>query len=149
MDLSSGKLIAWNTLHETPVTDIVIFEAVETMAHDSERGFKILKFKSQGGVIFHDADWIAGADCNDNNNDEERHHKAKDDEELEEEEHLDPDKVGDITSDAKEDVNPTAHEVRKISRNNWQHQTTKKMRVSRPKETMKSLKQRSLHETLT
>ena len=33
--------------------------------------FKSLKFKKRYGVIFHNADWIAGVDYGDNNKDKE------------------------------------------------------------------------------
>ena len=64
--------------------------------------------------MFHDSDWIARVDHNDNNDeeddDEEHHHEARDDKVLEEEEQIDQDKVNDITSDTREEVNPTTHE---------------------------------------
>jgi hypothetical protein len=59
MDLNSGQLISRNIVHEIPVTDAVI-KAVENMAY--HQGFKSLKFKNRNGVIYHDADWIAGVD---------------------------------------------------------------------------------------
>jgi hypothetical protein len=62
MDLNSGQLISRNIVHEIPVTDVVI-KAVENMAY--QQGFKSLKFKNQNGVIYHDADWIAGVDYDD------------------------------------------------------------------------------------
>jgi hypothetical protein len=111
----AGKLITRNIVHEIPVTDVVI-KAVETMAY--EQGFKSLKFKNRHGVIFHSADWIAGVDYDDNNDEnkeddeEEYHHEAdndKNEEELEEHEQIDPNEVDDITSDAREDANPTLH----------------------------------------
>jgi hypothetical protein len=44
------------------------------------QGFKTLKFKNRHGITFHDADWIAGVDYdddqvenNDSNHDEEYH----------------------------------------------------------------------------
>ena len=89
MDLNSGELITW-----------------------------CLKFENRHGVVFHDADWIAGADCNDNDkdreDDQERHHEeAQDDqrkEELKEGEQTDPNEVSDIISDARENDNPVMHE---------------------------------------
>jgi hypothetical protein len=76
MDLNSGQLISRNIVHEIPVTDVVI-KAVENMAY--QQGSKSLKFKNRNGVIYHDADWIAGVDYDDpddieneeNNEDEE------------------------------------------------------------------------------
>eukprot|EP00978_Attheya_sp_CCMP212_P000843 scaffold1766_cov39-Attheya_sp.AAC.3 len=115
MDLNSGKLITRNIVHEIPVTDVVI-KAVETMAY--AQGFKSLKFKNRHGVIFHDADWIAGVDYDDNDEEEEEdddetyHHDPEDDqneEELEEQEQIDPNEVDDIISDGREN-NPIIHE---------------------------------------
>jgi hypothetical protein len=62
MDLSSGQLISRNIVHEIPATNRVI-KAVENMAR--QQGFKSLKFKNRNGVIYHDADWIAGVDYDD------------------------------------------------------------------------------------
>jgi hypothetical protein len=116
MDLNSGNLITRNIVHEIPVTDVVI-KAVKIMVY--KQGFKGLKFKNRHGVIFHNADWIAGVDYDDNDDeneeddDEEYHHEAEDNknkEELEEEEQIDPDEVDNITTDAREDANPTIHE---------------------------------------
>ena len=116
MDLNSGRMITQNIIHVIPVTDVVI-KAVETMA--IAQGFTNLKFKNRHGVIFHNADWIAGVDYDDNDDanqeddDEEYHHEAEDDEnkeEVEEQEQIDPDEVDNIISDAKEHINPTIHE---------------------------------------
>ena len=112
MDLNSGKLITRNIVHEIPVTDVVI-KAVETMAYT--QGFKSLKFKNRHGVIFHDADWIAGVDYDDDDkeneedDDEEYYHEVEDDEYEEELELIDPGEVKDIILDAKDDHNPTIH----------------------------------------
>jgi hypothetical protein len=38
-------------------------KAVENMAY--QQGFKSLKFKNRNGVIYPDADWIAGVDYDD------------------------------------------------------------------------------------
>jgi hypothetical protein len=116
MDFNSGKLITRNIIHEIPVTDVVI-KPVKTMSY--KQGFKSLKFKNRHGAIFHDADWIAGVDYDDNDNeneeddDEEYHHAVEDNKNEEEQEQICPDKVDevdDITSDAREDANPTIHE---------------------------------------
>jgi hypothetical protein len=64
MDLNSGQLITRNILHEIPVTGIVI-KAVENMAY--QHGLKSHLFKNRNGVIYHNADWIAGVDCDDPN----------------------------------------------------------------------------------
>jgi hypothetical protein len=113
MDLNSGKLTTRNIVHKIPVTDVVI-KAVETMA--CAQGFKSLKFENRHGVIFHDADWIAGVDHDDNADDkeedydEDHHHVNEDDhakEELEEQEEIDPDEVEGVM---REDANPNTHE---------------------------------------
>jgi hypothetical protein len=82
MDLNSGKLITRNIVHEIPVTDVVI-KAVETMAY--AQGFTTLKFKNRNKIIFHDADWIAGVDYDDNeeDNDDESYTGEDNDEEHE------------------------------------------------------------------
>ena len=82
MDLNSGQLITRNIVDEIPVTDVVI-KAIETMAYN--QGFKSLKFYNRNGVIYHDADWIAGVDYDDienveNQNDENHNYDAQDDE---------------------------------------------------------------------
>ena len=91
MDLNSGKLITRNIVHEIPVTDVVI-KAVETMAF--AQGFTTLKFKNRNKIIFHDADWIAGVDYDENeeeNDDDEPYTQEDDDNDNEEDEQgLDP-----------------------------------------------------------
>ena len=112
MDLNSGRMITRNIVHAIPVTDVVI-KAVETMA--KAQGFKTLKFKNRHGVIFHNADWIAGVDYDDNDElneeegDEEYHPEAENKEELDEE-YIDQNEVDDIISDARENTNPTIRE---------------------------------------
>ena len=115
-DLNSGQLITRNIVHEIPVTDVVI-KAVKIMVYYNQ-GFKSLKFKNRHGVIFHDADWIAGVDDNDNNKDKEDddegciHEEAQDDQNQEEcdeeEEQIDP--CDKILSDARENNNPIIDE---------------------------------------
>jgi hypothetical protein len=104
VDLNSGMMITQNIVHAIQVTDVVM-KAVENLA--CKQGFKSLKFKNRHQVVAHDADWIAGVDCNCNNNDNEEHddaechHENKDDEnkeELEVQEQIDPSKVNSITS---------------------------------------------------
>ena len=73
MDLNTGCVITCRKVTEIPVTDVVI-KAVEAMAHN--QGFKNLKFKNRHGVIFHDADWLAGVDYEDEDEDE-REENAK------------------------------------------------------------------------
>ena len=65
-DLNTRCVIMCCKVTETPVTDVVI-KAIEAMAH--KQGFKNLKFKNRHGVIFHDADWLAGVDYEDEDED--------------------------------------------------------------------------------
>jgi hypothetical protein len=107
-DLNSGRLITHNIVREIPVTDTVI-KAVETMAY--AEGFKSLKFKNRHGVIFHDADWIAGVDYDENDEDDddyddENQQEADDDLNEEELEQIDPDEVEDLILDEREEGNP-------------------------------------------
>jgi hypothetical protein len=122
IDLNSGQLISRNIVHEIPVTDVVI-KAVEKMAY--QQGFKSLKFKNQNGVIYHDADWIAGVDYDDdpddieNENEDEEYNNEEDEnedqleqyEELEEQlKHIDPEEIKDTMRDARGETNPNMHE---------------------------------------
>jgi hypothetical protein len=119
MDFNSGQLISRNIVHEIPVTDVVI-KAVDNMAY--QQGFKSLKFKNRNGVIYHDADWIAGVDYDDpddtknedeeyDNEEDENEDQLKQCEELEEQlEHIDPEEIEDIMRDARGETNPNMHE---------------------------------------
>jgi hypothetical protein len=123
MDLNSDQLISRNIVHEIPVTDVVI-KAVKNMAY--QQGFKSLKFKNRNGVIYHDADWIAGVDYddpddikNENENEDEEYENEEDEnedqleryEELQEQlEHIDPEEIEDIMRDARGEINPNMHE---------------------------------------
>jgi hypothetical protein len=62
-DLNSNRVITRARVSQIPVTDVVI-KAIEQIAED--QGFKSLKFKNRKGAIFHDADWIAGVDYDEN-----------------------------------------------------------------------------------
>ena len=77
MDLNTGHVIMCHKVTEIPVTDVVI-KVVEVMAH--KQGFKNLKFKNRQGVIFHDADWLAGVDYEDEDEDECEEDADKDEE---------------------------------------------------------------------
>jgi hypothetical protein len=109
MDLNSGRLITRNIVREIPVTDTVI-KAVETITY--AEGFKSLKFKNRHGVIFHDADWIAGVDYDENDEDDddddndENQQEADDDLNGEELEQIGPDEVDDLILDEREEGNP-------------------------------------------
>jgi Ran GTPase-activating protein (RanGAP) involved in mRNA processing and transport len=123
MDLNSGQLISSNIVHEIPVTDVVI-KAVEDMAY--QQGLKSLRFKNRNGVIYHDADWIAGVDYGDpddydrddienedeeyDNEEEENENQLEQYEELEDQlEHIDPEEIEDIIRDARGETNPNMH----------------------------------------
>ena len=68
MDLNSGRFITRARVKVLPVTETVI-KAVEAMAY--KQGFQSLKFKNRHGVVFHDADWIAGVDYDDYQDDDQ------------------------------------------------------------------------------
>ena len=113
MDQNTGHVITYHKVTEIPVTDVVI-KAVEAMAHN--QGFKNLKFKNRHGVIFHDADWLAGVyykdedECEENaNEDEEYKDSEEQDIELEEAANIDPREINDIT---EEEANPNEHRNR-------------------------------------
>ena len=56
-----------------------IIKAVKVIAY--KQGFKGLKFKNRHKVIFHDADWIAGVDYDDNeqqDDDQQEYHLEED-----------------------------------------------------------------------
>jgi hypothetical protein len=89
--LNSGRAITRARVTQIPVTDIVI-KATEQIAED--QGFKTLKFKNQKGAIFHDGDWIAGVDYDENIQEEEDNNKAYEDDNNE-----DPKEEQDIDKD--------------------------------------------------
>jgi hypothetical protein len=62
-DLNSGRVITRARVTQIPITDLVI-KAIKRIAED--QGFKSLKFKNHKGAIFHNADWIAGVDYDEN-----------------------------------------------------------------------------------
>ena len=114
MDLNTGCVITCRKVTRIPVTDVVI-KAMEAMAHNP--GFKNLKFKNRHGVIFHDADWLAGVDYEDEDeNEDKREENADEDEEyedseeqdieLEEAENIDPGEIDDIID---YEANPNEH----------------------------------------
>jgi hypothetical protein len=65
------------------ITDVVI-KAIEQIAKD--QGLKSLKFKNRKGAIFHDADWIAGEDFDENIQQDADNNKAYDDDENKDQE---------------------------------------------------------------
>jgi hypothetical protein len=82
-DLNSGRVITRARVTQIPVTDVVI-KAIKRIAED--QGFKSLKFKNRKGAIFHNAQWIAGVDYDENIQQED-----EDDEAYDKEENEDPD----------------------------------------------------------
>ena len=100
MDLNSSQLITRNIVHEIPATDVVI-KAVENMAY--KQGFKSLKFKNRNGVIYHDADWIAGVDYDDPDNydpddtgNEDEEYDNEEDKTEDQLKRIDPEEIKDI-----------------------------------------------------
>jgi hypothetical protein len=87
-DLNSNRVSTRARVSEIPITNVVI-QAIEQIAKD--QGFKSFKFKNRKGAIFHDADWIAGVEYNNNQQDTDDD-KAYDDNEnknQEEDEEID------------------------------------------------------------
>jgi hypothetical protein len=100
------------------VTGVVI-KAVEKMA--CRQGFKSLKFKNRNGVIYHNADWIEGADeydPDDIENEDEKYNNKQDKhedqleqyEQIEDQlEQIDPEEIEGIIRDARQETNPNMH----------------------------------------
>ena len=82
MDLNSGRVITRARVTQIPVTDTVI-RAIERIGTDE--GFKTLKFKNRKGITFHDADWIAGVDYDDDQDDQNENDQEDDGEYVENE----------------------------------------------------------------
>jgi hypothetical protein len=106
-DLNSGRVITRARVTQIPVTDVV-FKAIERIAED--QGFKSLKFKNRKGAIFHNADWIAGMDYDENIQQEDDYDEDYDendnndpDEDIDDDQydHLDKDELEDLSKDAK------------------------------------------------
>jgi hypothetical protein len=115
-DLNSGRVITRARVAQIPVTDVVI-KAIDSIAEDQE--FKSLKFKNRKGPIFHDADWIAGVDYDENIPQEDDYDKDWDennnkdpDEDIEDDQNdwIDEDELEDLNKDAKEEDNPNQHQ---------------------------------------
>jgi hypothetical protein len=93
----------------------VVIKAIEQIAED--QGFKSLKFKNCKGAIFHDADWIARVDYDENIQQEDDYDEDYDendnndpDEDIDDDQYdrIDKDELEDQSKDAKED-NPNQH----------------------------------------
>jgi hypothetical protein len=115
-DLNSGSVITRARVTQIPVTDMVI-KAIKRIAQD--QGFKSQKFKNQKGAIFHDADWIAGVDYDENIQQEDDYNKAYDkednedpDEDIEVDQYnqIDKDELEDLNEDAIDEDNPNQHQ---------------------------------------
>jgi hypothetical protein len=113
-DLNLGRVITRARVAQIPVTDVVI-KAIKRIAED--QGFKSLKFKNCKGTIFHDADWIAGVDYDENIQQEDDYDEDYDendnndpDEDIDDDQYdrIDKDELEDQSKDAKED-NPNQH----------------------------------------
>jgi hypothetical protein len=114
-DLNSGRVITRARVTQISVTDVVI-KAIKHIAED--QGIKSLKFKNRKGAIFHDADWIAGVDYDENIQQEDDDNKAYDkednedpDEDTEDDQYnqINKDEVEDLNEDAREEDNPNQH----------------------------------------
>jgi hypothetical protein len=115
-DLNLKRVITWARVTHIPVTNVVI-KAIEQIAKD--QGFKTLKFKNRKGAIFHNADWIAGVDYDDNipqdadDNeayDDNENKEPEDDENINDEyDQINKDELEDLIEDKREQTNPNQH----------------------------------------
>jgi hypothetical protein len=115
-DLNSTRVITQARVSQIPVTDVVI-EAIEKIAED--QGFKSLKFKNRKGTIFHNADWIAGVDYDENiqqdadddeaSEDDENRDQEQEKEIDEEYNRIDEEEIEDLIQDQWEQANPNQH----------------------------------------
>jgi hypothetical protein len=131
-DLNSGRVITWARVTQIPVTDMVI-KAIEHIAED--QGFKSLKFKNGKGAIFHNADWIAGVDYDENiqqeddfNKDYDKEDNEDPDEDIEDDQYnrIDEDELEDLNKDAREEDNPNQHQEQdKIKHDNQNEEESK------------------------
>jgi hypothetical protein len=94
----------------------VVIKAIKHIAED--QGFKSLKFKNCKGAIFHDADWIAGVDYDENiqqQDDYDKDYNEEDnedpDEDIEDDKYdrINEDELEDLSEDAREQDNPNQH----------------------------------------
>jgi hypothetical protein len=113
-DLNSGRVITRARVTQIPVTDVVI-KAIARIAED--QGFKSLKFKNRKGAMFHNAEWNAGVDYDENIQQEDDYDKDYDennnddpDEDLDDDQYdrINEDELEDLSEDAKKD-NPNQH----------------------------------------
>ena len=116
MDLNTGCVITCRQVTKIPVTNVI--KAIEVMAR--KQCFENLKFKNRHGVFFHDADWLAGVEYEDEREgeeDEEYENNEEQDIELEEAESIDPGEINDII---EFESNPIEHQdmenIKKVKR---------------------------------
>jgi hypothetical protein len=115
-DLNLNRVITHARVTPIPITDVVI-KAIEKIADDL--GFKSLKFKNHKGAIFHDADWIAGVDYDENiqqdtDDDEAYEDDENGDQEQDEEiddkyNRIDEEELEDLIKDQREQANPNQY----------------------------------------
>jgi hypothetical protein len=127
-DLNSGRVITRARVTQIPVTDVVI-KAIERIAED--QGFKSLKFKNCKGTIFHDADWNAGVEYDENiqqEDDYDKDYNEEDnedpDEDIEDDQNdrIDKDKLEDLNKDTREEDNPNQHRKQDKIKNEEQNE---------------------------
>jgi hypothetical protein len=116
LDLNSGRVITHARVTQIPITDVVI-KAIEQIAED--QGFKTLKFKNRKGTIYHDADWIAGVDYDENIQQDSQEDKAYEDDENEnqaedenindEYDRINEEELEDLIEDEREQTNSNQH----------------------------------------
>jgi hypothetical protein len=78
-----------------------------------------LKFKNRKGTIYHDADWIAGVDYDENTQQDLQDDKAYEEDENEDQEEdeninnkynrIDEEELKDLIDDEREQTNPNQH----------------------------------------
>jgi hypothetical protein len=115
-DRNSGRVITLARVTQIPVTDVVI-KAIEHISED--QGFKTLKFKNRIGTIYHDADWIAGVDYDENTQKDVEEDDAYDDDENKDQDEeediddkydrIDEEELKDLLQDEREQTNPNQH----------------------------------------
>jgi hypothetical protein len=110
-DTNSGRVITQARVTQIPVTEVVI-KAIERIAED--QGFRSLKFKNRKGAIFHNADWIAGVDYDENTQQEDDYDEDYDNEDNDDpDEDIKDDQYDQINEDEIEDLNKDVHYAKK------------------------------------
>jgi hypothetical protein len=122
----------------------MVIKAIERIAED--QGFKSLKFKNRKGAIFHDADWIAGVDYDENiqqeDDDNEAYNKEDHedpDEDIKDDQYnrINTDELEDLNEDAREEDSPNQHQEQdEIEHDNQDEEESEDNRtavISKPK----------------